>query len=250
VSRLPIAVLVSGRGSNLEAILEAPERDGFPARVAVVVSDRERAPALDRARRHGVPAVFLNPKDYAGRTAYDAALLALLEAHRVELACLAGFMRILTPGFVRALAGRILNVHPSLLPAFPGLAAQRQALDHGVKVTGATVHFVDEGVDTGPIIFQAAVPVLDDGAKHEVSHENQKEHRRPGQACIPAPPDPPGRLAPNGTRKEGDRGEDDADLGRGVRQTIPSAGSPHKVGDAGHEHDGEGQIGCQDARHV
>lgn len=178
MSRLPIAVLVSGRGSNLEAILEATERDGFPARVAVVVSDRERAPALDRARRHGVPAVFLNPKDYADRTAYDAALLALLEAHRVELACLAGFMRILTPGFVRALAGRILNVHPSLLPAFPGLAAQRQALDHGVKVTGATVHFVDEGVDTGPIVLQSSVAVHPDDTEESLSTRVLAEEHR------------------------------------------------------------------------
>ena len=156
---LRLGVLASGRGSNLQAILEACARPGFPARVAVVVADRERAEALERARRHGVPAVWLNPKDFGDRVLYDEALRRLLDEHRVGLVCLAGFMRILTPGLVRAYAGRILNVHPSLLPAFPGLAAQRQAIAYGVKVAGATVHFVDEGVDTGPIVLQASVPV-------------------------------------------------------------------------------------------
>jgi phosphoribosylglycinamide formyltransferase-1 len=178
VSRLPVAVLVSGRGSNLEAILAAAGGEAYPARVAVVVSDRERAPALERARRYGVPAVFLNPKDFADRTAYDAALLALLQGHQVGLVCLAGFMRILTPDFVRAWAGRILNVHPSLLPAFPGLAAQRQALEHGVKVTGATVHFVDEGVDTGPIVLQSSVAVDPDDTEESLSTRILAEEHR------------------------------------------------------------------------
>ncbi len=178
MSRLPVAVLVSGRGSNLEAILAAAGRDEFPARVVVVVSDRERAPALERARRHGVPAVFLNPKDFADRTAYDAALLALLQGHQVGLVCLAGFMRILTPEFVRAWAGRILNIHPSLLPAFPGLAAQRQALEHGVKVSGATVHFVDEGVDTGPIVLQSSLAVYPDDTEESLSTRILAEEHR------------------------------------------------------------------------
>lgn len=157
-----VGVLASGRGSNLQALLDAAQRPGYPATIAVVVCDHETAPALERARAAGVAAVFLNPKDYADRAAYDAALVATLESHDVRLVCLAGFMRILSPAFVRSYAGRILNVHPSLLPAFPGLGAQRQALDHGVKVSGATVHFVDEGVDTGPIVLQASVPVLPD----------------------------------------------------------------------------------------
>jgi phosphoribosylglycinamide formyltransferase-1 len=152
-------VLASGRGSNLQAILDASARPGFPARVVVVISDRERAPALDRARAAGIPAVFVNPKDFGDREAYDAALTQVLEGHRVGLVCLAGFMRILGPAFVRAWRGRALNIHPSLLPAFPGLHPQRQALDHGVKVSGATVHFVDEGTDTGPIVLQSTVPV-------------------------------------------------------------------------------------------
>jgi phosphoribosylglycinamide formyltransferase-1 len=156
---LPIGVLVSGRGSNLQAILEACARPGFPAHVAVVISDRERAVALERARAAGVEARWINPKDFADREAFDRALVQELNARGVGLVCSAGFMRILSPVYVRAFAGRSLNIHPSLLPAFPGLHAQRQALDHGAKVAGATVHFTDEGMDSGPIVLQAAVPV-------------------------------------------------------------------------------------------
>jgi len=167
--RLRVGVLVSGRGSNLQALLDAAARPGYPARVVVVVSDREQAPALERARGGGAAAVWLNPKDFGDRAAYDLALGQVLAEHRVALVCLAGFMRILTAGFVRAFSGRILNLHPSLLPAFPGLHAQRQALDHGVKVTGATVHFVEEGVDTGPIVSQASVPVQSDDTEESLS---------------------------------------------------------------------------------
>jgi len=156
---LRIGVLASGRGSNLQAIIDAIEAGKLDCRLAVVVSDRADAQALERARKHGVDAVFLNPKGYPDREAYDQAVLAVLAERRVELVCLAGYVRILTPMFVRALPGQVMNIHPALLPAFPGLHAQRQALKYGVKVSGATVHFVDEGVDTGPIICQAAVPV-------------------------------------------------------------------------------------------
>jgi len=156
---LALGVLASGRGSNLQALLEACARPGFPARVAVVISDRERAPALEHARGAGVEALWVNPKDFGDREAFDLALVHELRSRGVGLVCHAGFMRILSPAYVRAFAGRALNVHPSLLPAFPGLHAQRQALDHGAKVSGATVHFIDEGVDTGPIVLQAAVPV-------------------------------------------------------------------------------------------
>jgi phosphoribosylglycinamide formyltransferase-1 len=175
---LRLAVLASGRGSNLEAILEACRREDVPARVVVVVSDREGAPALERATRTGVDAVFLNPKDHADRAAYDVALLATLERYRPGLVCLAGFMRVLTPAFVRAWAGRLVNIHPSLLPAFPGLRAQGQALDHGVKVAGATVHFVDEGVDSGPIIVQASVPVRSDDTEESLSARILTEEHR------------------------------------------------------------------------
>ena len=166
---LQLAVLASGRGSNLGAILDACRREEFPARVVVVVSDRERAPALERAAGAGVAAVFVDPKAYGDRAAYDGALLAILEDYRPGLVCLAGFMRLLTPAFVRAWAGRLVNIHPSLLPAFPGLHSQRQALEYGAKVAGATVHFVDEGVDTGPIILQASVPVRPDDTEDSLA---------------------------------------------------------------------------------
>ena len=152
---LRVGVLASGRGSNLQALLDAGSRADYPARVVVVVSDREDA----RALAAGVSSLFVNPKDHGDRAAYDAVLTKTLEHHEVGLVCLAGFMRILSSVFVRAWQGRLMNIHPSLLPAFPGLHAQRQALDHGVRIAGATVHFVDEGVDTGPIVLQAAVPV-------------------------------------------------------------------------------------------
>ena len=157
---LRLGVLASGRGSNLQSVIDAIEAGRLPARLAVVLSDREQAPALGRAARHGVPALSVSPKDHGDRAAYDRALRQALDAHGVELVCLAGFLRILGPELIRPLAGRVMNIHPSLLPAFPGLDAQRQALDCGVRVTGATVHFVDEGVDTGPIIVQEAVAVL------------------------------------------------------------------------------------------
>lgn len=166
---LRIGLLASGRGSNLQAIIGAIEAGKLDCRLAVVVSDRADARALERARKHGIDTVFLDPKAYPGREAYDQAVLAELAEHRVELVCLAGYMRILTPMFVRALPGQIMNIHPALLPAFPGLHAQRQALKYGVRVSGATVHFVDEGVDTGPIICQAAVPVREDDTEETLA---------------------------------------------------------------------------------
>ena len=175
---LRVGVLASGRGTNLQALLDAAAAPDFPARVVVVMSDRERAEALERAAAAHVDPVFLDPKAYGDRVAYDEALLACLEHHRVELVCLAGFMRILSPAFVRHLHGRLVNIHPSLLPAFPGLRAQQQALEHGAKVAGVTVHFVDEGVDTGPIIAQAAVPVRDDDTEASLSARILVEEHR------------------------------------------------------------------------
>jgi phosphoribosylglycinamide formyltransferase-1 len=175
---LSLGVLASGRGSNLQAILEACARPAFPAHVTIVISDRERAPALERARAAGVEALWVNPKDFEDRVAFDRALVDALQARGVGLVCHAGFMRILSPVYVRAFAGRALNVHPSLLPAFPGLHAQRQALEHGAKVAGATVHFVDEGVDTGPIVLQAAVPVEPDDTEATLANRILvQEHR-------------------------------------------------------------------------
>jgi len=174
-----VGVLVSGRGSNLQAMLDACARPGYPAEVVVVISDRERAAALDRARAAGVEALVVNPKDFADREAFDLALVRELTARRVGLVCTAGFMRILSSAFTRAFAGRAMNIHPSLLPAFPGLHAQRQALDHGAKVAGATVHFLDEGaVDTGPIILQASVPVQPDDTEDTLSARILAEEHR------------------------------------------------------------------------
>lgn len=155
-----IAVLASGEGTNLEAILEAVERGEISGRVVLVISDREEAAALERARRRGVRTLHVNPGSFRGREQYDRALAADLQRARVDLVALAGFMRLLTPLLVKAFPMRIMNIHPSLLPSFPGTSGVREALDYGVKVTGCTVHFVDEGLDTGPVILQEAVPVI------------------------------------------------------------------------------------------
>ncbi len=175
---LVLGVLASGRGSNLQAILDAIGAGRCPARVAVVVSDRKDAPALERARQAGIRAVHLDPRAYPDRTAFDGAVAAILDGAGVELVCLAGYMRVLSAELVRRYRSRILNVHPALLPAFRGLDAQRQALQHGVKVAGATVHFVDEGVDTGPIVLQAAVPVLDDDTEATLAARILAEEHR------------------------------------------------------------------------
>ncbi len=173
-----LGVLISGRGSNLQAILDAIRDGRLDARVGVVLSNVAGAPGLERARASGVPAEVLSHNDYVSRERYDEALVDRLRAHEVDLVCLAGFMRLLSPVFVRAYPGRILNVHPSLLPAFPGLHAQRQALEHGVKVTGATVHIVDEELDHGPILLQRAVPVLEGDDEESLSARIlEQEHR-------------------------------------------------------------------------
>ena len=155
-----IAVLASGEGTNLEAILEAREQGELGAKVVLVMSDCENAPALERARRRRIEALYIDPRLYRGRTRYDRALLDKLKKARVELVVLAGFMRLLSPVLIEAYPRRIMNTHPALLPSFPGTAGVEEALDYGVKVTGCTVHFVDEGLDTGPVILQEAVPVL------------------------------------------------------------------------------------------
>jgi phosphoribosylglycinamide formyltransferase-1 len=163
---LRIAVLASGRGSNLQAVIEAIEAGTLRANIVAVISNKKDAPALERARRHGLSSLFIDPKPYAGRPdsreAYDRELLAILRQHDVELVLLAGYMKIVTTVLVDAFANRMMNIHPSLLPSFPGLDVQKKAIDWGCKLAGCTVHFVTEGVDEGPIILQAAVPVLDD----------------------------------------------------------------------------------------
>lgn len=157
-----IAVLVSGSGTNLQAVLDAVRSGRLEAEVALVVSNKASAPALTRAADAGIPSHVVSHKDYASREAYDAALVALLRSHAVDLVVLAGFMRIVTHVLLDAFPNRVVNIHPSLLPAFPGVEAQRQAFEAGVAVTGCTVHLVDGGMDTGPIIAQAAVAVRAD----------------------------------------------------------------------------------------
>lgn len=156
-----IGALISGRGSNLQAIIDAVRCGALDATIAVVISNRPDAPGLLRAREAGIEALHLSPREFADRDSYDRAIVGLLRAHDVELVCLAGFMRLVGPPLLDAFPNRILNIHPSLLPSFPGLDAQRQALEHGVRITGATVHIVDANLDAGPIVLQAAVSVLE-----------------------------------------------------------------------------------------
>ncbi len=159
---LNLGVLVSGRGSNLQAILDAIQSGSLAARIGTVISNQPGALALERAAQVGVPTRCIPHRDFPSREEFDAALVAALRESEVEWIVLAGFMRVLTPTFIRAFPQRVINIHPALLPSFPGTHAHRQALDYGVKVSGCTVHLVDEGVDTGPIIAQRVVPVLDD----------------------------------------------------------------------------------------
>lgn len=172
-----LAILLSGRGSNFEAILGNIAAGRLDASIAVVIANKPDARGLATARERGLTAVCIPSKGVA-REAYDALLLTELEKQAVDLVCLAGYMRLLSPAFIQRYAGRILNIHPSLLPAFPGLDAQKQALEHGVKVTGCTVHFVDEGLDSGPIILQAAVPVLDGDTEEKLSARILAEEHR------------------------------------------------------------------------
>jgi len=179
MKKVKIAVLVSGRGSNLQAIIDNIEKGLLPAEIAVVISDQPDAYSLERARKHNIPAVPLSAKGYKGnREEYDALLVKELQKHNVDLVCLAGFMRIITPTLIKAFPNRILNIHPALLPAFPGLHVQKAALGHGLKFSGCTVHFVDEGMDTGPIIIQAVVPVLDNDTEDSLSERILKQEHK------------------------------------------------------------------------
>jgi phosphoribosylglycinamide formyltransferase-1 len=179
-----LAVLISGRGSNLQALMDAIAEGRLRARIAVVVSNRPEAAGLDRARAAGIEAIVLPHRDHPSRDAYDRTLVDVLSARRIDLICLAGFMRLLGPAFCEAFPLQVLNVHPSLLPAFPGVDAQRQALEHGVKVSGATVHFVTPELDAGPIVIQRAVPVRDDDTVEALSSRIlEVEHAIYPEAC-------------------------------------------------------------------
>lgn len=170
-----LAVFVSGSGTNLQAIIDAC----IPSvEIVLVLSNNPEAYALERARKHGIPVEVADHRRYSDREEYDKHLLKVLESYGVDLIALAGFMRILSSFFVRAYKNRIINIHPALLPSFPGIHSAKQALEGGVKYTGCTVHFVDEGVDTGPIILQAAVPVYDDDDEESLLERIHKEEHR------------------------------------------------------------------------
>ncbi|GIO14432.1 phosphoribosylglycinamide formyltransferase [Cohnella xylanilytica] len=177
-SRLRIAVFASGSGSNFQALAEAIRGQGIPAELALLVCDKPAARVAQRAEALGVPAMLFNPKDYPSREAYEEEIVERLQAEGIGLIVLAGYMRLITDTLVKPYYGRIINIHPALLPAFPGVHAIRQALEYGVKLAGVTVHFVDGGMDTGPIIAQRAVEVLDEDTEeslaeriHAVEHE-------------------------------------------------------------------------------
>jgi phosphoribosylglycinamide formyltransferase 1 len=172
-----LGILLSGRGSNFEAIADHIDRGELKAEIAVVISNIASAPGLERARHRGLKSVFI-PSKNVPREAFDARVVEVLRQHEVDLVCLAGFMRLLSPVLVRAFPHRILNIHPALLPAFPGLEAQHQAWEYGVKISGCTVHFVDEGLDSGPVILQAVVPVLDEDDDHALAARILKEEHK------------------------------------------------------------------------
>jgi phosphoribosylglycinamide formyltransferase-1 len=176
--QVSIGVLISGSGTNLQAIIDAIEGGKLDARIEVVISNKADAYGLVRARNHRIPTEVLNHKNFSSREAYDEALVALLGGRGVELVVLAGFMRLLSPVFVKAYSNRIMNIHPALLPAFPGLNVQQKAVEHGARFSGCTVHFVNEECDQGPIIIQAVVPVLpDDTAETLAARILEQEHR-------------------------------------------------------------------------
>lgn len=173
-----LGVLISGRGSNLKAIIDAIAERRLDATIAVVISNRADAPGLEHARRAGIEALVISHRGYASREEYDRVVIKALQERRVALVCLAGFMRLLSPEFVNAFPNRILNIHPSLLPKYPGLHPQQQALDDGARVSGATVHFVNADLDAGPVVLQREVPVLPgDDAEALARRILQIEHR-------------------------------------------------------------------------
>ncbi|MRR55801.1 MAG: phosphoribosylglycinamide formyltransferase [Deltaproteobacteria bacterium] len=176
--KVRVAVLVSGNGSNLQSIIDHIEEGKLNASIACVISNREDAFALERAKKHQLPSFYLNHRSFSDRRSFDAAVLEIVREHSAELVVLAGFNRILSTVLLDAFPLAILNIHPALLPAFPGNHAQRLALQHGVKIAGCTVHFVDPGTDTGPIIAQAAVPVLDGDTEETLSRRILREEHR------------------------------------------------------------------------
>jgi len=176
--QVSIGVLISGSGTNLQAIIDAIEAGKLDAKIEVVLSNKADAQGLMRARKHGIRTEILNHKEFASREAYDEAVVSLLRGCGVELVALAGFMRLLSPVFIKAYSNRIMNIHPALLPSFPGLNVQQKAVEHGARFSGCTVHFVNEECDEGPIIIQAVVPVFpDDTGAALAARILEQEHR-------------------------------------------------------------------------
>lgn len=176
--KISIVVLISGRGSNLQAIIDAVEKRELSAQIKAVISNVPGVQGLERANEHNIPAVVVNNKEFQDKKAYEDELLNKIESYKPDLICLAGYMRIVGTNIIKKYRNRIINIHPALLPSFPGLHSQKQALDYGVKISGCTVHFVDEGCDTGPIILQAAVPVLDDDTEASLSARILEEEHK------------------------------------------------------------------------
>ena len=173
-----LGVLISGSGTNLQAIIDRSERGDLHAEVVCVISNKADAFGLERARKRGIAAIHLDHRSFSGRSEYDGALVKTLQEFNVDLVILAGFMRIVTPVLLDAFHNRVMNIHPALLPAFPGLDAQKQALAYGAKLSGCTVHFVDAGTDTGPIILQATVPILEDDTEDSLAERiHHEEHK-------------------------------------------------------------------------
>ncbi|MCE5211746.1 MAG: phosphoribosylglycinamide formyltransferase [Deltaproteobacteria bacterium] len=175
---LKLGVLISGNGSNLQSIIDHIEKGSLQAVIKIIISNNPDAYGLSRAKKHGIPFVVLKNGNFKNKEDFDAELVRILKDNGVELVILAGFMRIISPDFIKAFSGKIMNIHPALLPSFPGLHGQRQAVEYGVKFSGCTVHFVNEGVDTGPIIIQSAVPVLDDDTEDTLAARILKEEHR------------------------------------------------------------------------
>ncbi|MDD5382376.1 MAG: phosphoribosylglycinamide formyltransferase [Candidatus Margulisbacteria bacterium] len=175
---IKVGVLISGQGSNLQALIAACESGRIPAKVEVVVSDKPDAYGLERAKKHKIATAIFEPKNYTDKNTYELEIVKVLKEHQVDLVCLAGYMRIVGPVLLEHFPGKLMNIHPALLPAFPGLHGQKQALEHGVKIAGATVHFVDDGCDTGPIIAQVAIPVFENDTEETLSARIlEQEHK-------------------------------------------------------------------------
>ncbi|MDD5712606.1 MAG: phosphoribosylglycinamide formyltransferase [Smithellaceae bacterium] len=198
VRKVKIAVLVSGSGSNLQAIIDNIESGHLSAQIEIVISNTTEAYALRRAEKHGIPSIVIVSHDFSSREEFDQRLIAILNSHGIDLVVLAGFMRVLSPAVLNAFPLKVMNIHPALLPSFPGIHAQGQASDYAVKFSGCTVHFVDEGVDTGPIIIQAVVPVMPEDTEESLGARILAEEHKIYSQAIQWYAE--GRLTVNGRR--------------------------------------------------